>query len=797
MSITRRDFLKWTGAAGVATLLPPIFDREMKAFAALAPGEHYFLPTESRYSMCGTCDSNCGVILQLVDGVIREINGNPADVFGCQGKICVKGQSAIRNVYDPDVLKTPMIRTNPAKGMEQDPGFTPISWDEAYAIIAEKMVEAKNAEGCGPRSILCLERPNEMGRYLVDPLGTPNQTCHVDTCYLDQDATWIATFKKGKSRTFETEKSTYILSFGYDIPGKSKMAQLRSFLTAWDNGAKVVVFDPRLSTTANMADEWFAIKPGTDLAVALAMIYVIITENRYDAAYVGSYCYGFDYLEDHIVAEGYTPEWSESISGIPAGEIARIAREFAAADHPLIPTYKRDAAGPVYVNSFQLNRALMILNALVGAIESEGGFWWPRTPATPPALLGFGGTTAAYQPVDGLERVDGQHMFPFTNTMFGTSGGTGFKSKGVMAHLAEGLARAKAGIPFPDGTPSYPVKVIFSGHYNVNTFPDRNHIVDELSNPDIFIAATDNVLSNLGCLADIVLPTTWWPMDKDTFGTTDQHEIRGRFFLKDGIGPTFQKKGVGGVYKGLFDKLRAAGYWGDPVDPATPNYAVDTGALVKERMRRFGIANMGLPDTSLWSDTVNWLKANGGIWHNPNAPTPNLVLGTPSKKIELYSQALDANGHEPLPTWHEKLVERTSEDEFYLVTHHNPFHRMCKNQNDPLIMDLQPENFLHMHPDAAARFRVKTGDYVEVLGQTGKILEMRVKVIQGIRPDTVMTEHGYGHYSVGLSVARGKGVNEGDLMPDRTLQDSLDRYEYNPGMASAIGDTVVRILGKA
>jgi len=74
---------------------------------------------------------------------------------------------------------------------------------------------------------------------------------------------------------------------------------------------------------------------------------------------------------------------------------------------------------------------------------------------------------------------------------------------------------------------------------------------------------------------------------------------------------------------------------------------------------------------------------------------------------------------------------------------------------------------------------------------------MRVKVIKGIRPDTVMTEHGYGHFSKGMSVAYGKGVYDGDLMPDRTLTDSLTRYTYNPGMASAIVDAVVKILGKA
>jgi thiosulfate reductase/polysulfide reductase chain A len=822
MSITRRDFLKWTGAAGLATLLPPILDRDMKAFAAIPPGEGYFLPTESRYTMCTTCDGNCGLIMRLVDGVVREINGNPADTLGSMGKNCVKSQSAIRNIYDPDILKYPMKRTNPNKGIDEDPGFVQITWDEALTLIANAMTDAKVSVGA--KSIVCLERPAEMGRYLLDPLGTPNQICHVDTCYLDQEVAWYTTFKKIKSRTFEMEKSTYILSFGYDLPAKSKIPQLNSFLKAWDNGAKVVVFDPRLSVTANMANEWFAIKPGTDLAVVLAMIYVVINEDLYDAAYVADHCYGFTDLETHVNTEGYTPEWAAGISGIPADDIRRIAREFAAAEHPIIPTYKRDPAGPVYANSLQLNRAIITLNALVGAYESEGGYWWPRTPATPPDLRGFGGTTSTFPPLETQVRVDGQHLFPCANTMFGTSGGQGYKSKGVFAHLADGLRRARLGLQFPANPDhpepqyhvpqdSYPVKVIFSGHYNVLSFPapdkpGMTDLIEELcatkdgegKDYKIFIAATDNVLSCMCWLADVVLPTTWFPHDQNTFGTTDQHEVRARFFLRDGVPALYEKKGVGGVYKGLFDKLRAAGYWPeDPVTHVVPNYAVDTGALNKERMRQFGVAK-GLIDplTGTWQDMVNWLKAHNGIWIDPTPPSPQLNLGTDSHKIELYSQKLEHTNHEPLPTWHEKIAEPAADDEFYLVTNHNPYQRMNKNSNDPLIMDLQPENYLYIHPDVASRFGVVTGDYVRVKNPiVNKELVIRVKVIKGIRPDTVMTEHGYGHFSKGLTVAYGKGVYDGHLEPDRNVEDSLTRYAYNPGMGSAIGDAVVKILGKA
>ena len=812
MSITRRDFLKWTGVAGLSVMLPPILDRDMKAFAALPPGEGYFLPTVSKFSMCNTCDGNCGAILRIVDGVVREINGNPADVDGGRGAVCVKSQSAMRNLYDPDLLKWPLKRTNPLKGVDADPGFVKfdpdnaLNWTAANDLIATKMANAKAAYGA--KSIVVLARPVEVDRHFVDALGTPNQLCHVDTCYLTNDINAIATFGAGATRTLATEGSTYILCFGYDMPGKSKMPQLKSFLQAWDKGAKIVSFDPRLSVTANMADEWFAIKPGTDLSVVLAMIHVIINENLYDSTFVAANCYGFSDLVTHVNTQGYTPEWAEGISGIPAEEITRIAREFGGelnkpGGRPFVPLYKRDAAGPNYANSDGLVRAIYILNSLVGSIEVPGGYWWKgREQGMAPTLAVYAPTKVLYPIIDGQARVDGQHLFPAANTWLGQSGGAGpnygYKSKGSFAHLADGLERARTGATYPGGSPSYPVKVIISSRYNTTSFPNMPKLVAELCNPDaaIFTVVADNVPNNLAWLADVLLPDTWWLEASNSYGTTIQHSFRERLYLVDGVSTVSDRKGKGSILSGILSKLRTKGYWGDPLLPATPSFDVSWTPLSQERMRVFGVAKELIPSTGTYLDLVSYLNANGGIWHNP-VTTPDYTFPkTTSHKIELYSQKLAAAGHEALPTWHPKLTVAGA-GELYLLTNHNAYHRMLRNCNDPLIMDLQPENFLHIHPDVASFFDVTTGDYVEVQGGTGEIRTMRVKVIKGIRPDTAMTEHGYGSFSQLLSVAYGKGVNDGDLQPDRTTTDSLTRFAYNQSMGAHIIDNVIRILGKA
>jgi len=800
MSITRRQFLKWAGVAGLSAMIPPILDRNMVAFAELPPGEGYFVYTESKYSMCNTCDGNCGAILRIdntgVGGtqVVREINGNPADVDGGRGSVCVKSQSAMRNLYDPDLLMWPLQRTNPLKGVDQDPGFIRVTWDVANTAIAAKMSDAIST--VGRRSIVLLARPVEVDRHFVDALGTPNQLCHVDTCYLTNDINAIATFGASATRTLTTEGSTYILCFGYDMPGKSKMPQLKSFLEAWDKGAKIVVFDPRISVTASMADEWFAIKPGTDLAVVLAMIQVIINENLYDSAFVTTNCYGFSDLVTHVNTSGYSPAWAESVSGIPADEITRIAREFAGelakeGGRPFVPLYKRDAAGPNYANSDALVRAIYILNSLVGSIEVPGGYWWKgREQSMTPTLAGFAPTKVNYPNVDGSARVDGQHLFPAANTWLGKSasgaGSYGYKSKGSFAHLADGLERARTGATYPGGDPSYPIKVIISSRYNITSFPNMPKLITELCDPvaNIFTVVADNVPNNLAWLADIVLPDTWWLEAGNSYGTTVQHSFRQRLYLVDGVSTvSSDRKGKGSIFNGILEKL-----W-------PGQFNVDWTALTRERMRVFGIAKGLIGPAGTYLDLVSWLKANGGIWHNP-VTTPNYTFGTASGKIELRSQKLAAAGHEALPTWQPKLTAAGT-DELYLVVNHNAYHRMLRNCNDPLIMDLQPENFLYIHPDVASFFDVVTGDYVKVQGGTGQIRTIRVKVTAGIRPDTAMTEHGYGSFSKLLTVAYNKGVNDGDLQPDRNTVDSLTRFAYNPSMGSHIIDNVIKILAKA
>lgn len=736
MKLGRRDFLKLAGTAGLGIALP--LGEGLKAFAEaeVSPA----LWDEVRFSSCAVCDNTCGMLLHMKYDKIREIIGNPADLLGGEGKLCVKGASAMRTLYDPDRLKSPLKRTNPKKGKDEDPGWVKISWEEAFSTIGEKFGEA--ISNYGPQSALILGRPKEPETRLQKAIGTPNQVCHVDTCYLNHDMAWKVTWGAGRSWCLDLENAKYILSFGYDQPGKSKMSHLKGFLKAKDNGAKVVVFDPCFSRTANMADEWFPVKPGTDLAITLAMMNVIISEELYDKEYVANYTHGFDQLAKHV--QQYTPEWASEISTIAADDIRRIAREFATTKPAMIPTHKRDAGGPIYANSFGLAQSEIILCALVGTVERPGGFYIPRTPKVP-KVDDF--APAEYPPMTEKRRVDGQDLFPLVNKI----------RKGNFSHLAQGMLSGKP----------YPVKVGIAKQYNVTSFPNPDTIIEALKTLD-FLVVVDILHNELCQLADIVLPDVHFLEKKGSIQIRKYHALWPQIMLRDGVGALYDDKGWGSIVNGILEAI------------GKPEFKVDWKGLEEARLKSAGTSK-------------EYLKAHNGIWEDKKSPTGRTEFSTPTKKIELYSTALEKEGYEPLPAWHEKLAKPTAEYPFYFLVNHHPWFRMCKLVNDPLLMELQPENLLYMHPDAAEKIGVKTGDYVLVESPTGKSLKIAVNVTKRIRGDCVMTEHGYGHWSKEMYVAYGRGTNDGELLPERKIEDTLKIKEYNPAMPSCLLDVCVNV----
>ncbi|MFN3763238.1 MAG: molybdopterin dinucleotide binding domain-containing protein, partial [Anaerolineae bacterium] len=188
--------------------------------------------------------------------------------------------------------------------------------------------------------------------------------------------------------------------------------------------------------------------------------------------------------------------------------------------------------------------------------------------------------------------------------------------------------------------------------------------------------------------------------------------------------------------------------------------------------------------------TVEAVREAGGLWGEEKPFKPKTEFGTPSKKIELYSTVLEKNGYDPLPRWKPPRAVLSDEYPLHLLIWRRPWVRMTQTQNDPVLAEFYPENCATINPALARQIGVSEGDYVWVESPVGKI-KVRVHLSEGIRPDCVAVDHGFGHWSTGYSVAYGKGSNDGDLVPNLTVAQQLEAG--CPGMATFWEDVAVKV----
>jgi len=411
MDLSRRRFLKTLSAVGGAAAGAAV----MTASAGVVRGGDGPPPgpdnLEQRYgreagewipSCCNGCGGQCGILAHVVDGAVVKIEPNPwnpnnyanisTDFFADydptigvrQGaSICPKGNASIFSLYDPDRVARPRKRTNPRKGVDVDPGWLEISWDQAIEEIAAKLRSIRDAGH--PEKLLWWSEDHAFTHPQQDfcaLFGTPNYSNHSNLCDVERKASFR--MMMGDERPLaDFIQSKYILLFGWNPTSALKWIHLGRIITqALERGARMVVVDPYLSDTAAKAHEWVPIRPATDGALALAMAHVIIRDGLYDEAFVATWTAGFEEYRRFVADK--TPEWAEPITTVPAKTIERLAHDFATTRPALADAW----SGPgQHTNGVQGGRAIALLNALVGTIDHPGGMMIPdrRGPKWSPA----------------------------------------------------------------------------------------------------------------------------------------------------------------------------------------------------------------------------------------------------------------------------------------------------------------------------------------------------------------------------------------------------------------------------
>ncbi|HJW84627.1 MAG TPA: molybdopterin-dependent oxidoreductase, partial [Anaerolineae bacterium] len=378
IQFTRRSFLKGTAATLGALGLAGAGFSTASAAAAEPVRLTYdkIVPT-----MCEMCVWRCGVWAKVRDGKVVKLEGNPYHPHS-KGRLCARGQSGIMNAYDPDRIKYPLIRI----GARGEGRFRRATWDEALDLVANRMLEIKAKYG--PEAMIFSATHNlsqPLFENLLYGFGSPNYGTQRSLCFNAMVVANLMTYGvEEPGRDYRTAK--YIIYTGRNMLEAISTSETSDLVEAIARGAHVVVLDPRFTKTASKA-EWLPIKPGADLAFHLALLNVIVGEGRHNREFVETNTLGFDELKTAVTQ--HTPEWAAPICGVDAGTIRRIARDFAAAgpDAMAHPGWRTSN----FVNSFQTERAIAILNGLVGNWQrtlvngggEEGGVTLCK-PAQPP-----------------------------------------------------------------------------------------------------------------------------------------------------------------------------------------------------------------------------------------------------------------------------------------------------------------------------------------------------------------------------------------------------------------------------
>lgn len=669
---------------------------------------------------CELCPNKCSVIAVVENGLIRKLNPNPENPKS-RGMLCARGNAGLLQVYDPNRLRQPLIRTG-ARGAGQ---WREASWDEAFDYTAQKLSAVK--EKYGPQGSLWSSTEafaEVFFKNLGMAFGSPNIVRHPTLC--------LASVNLAYSMTFGTVPSFDLLNANYVIMAGAN--RFEAFITpdtmdlidsTMNRKTRLVCLDPRFTVTASKADEWFALKPGSDLAFILAMLHVIIGEQRHDKEFVANYCQGFDELAEHV--KPYTPEWAESQTEIPASAIARIAREFSdAAPRAVFYSGRRSSW---YQNDFQMRRAQAILNAVVGNWDRPGGM-------VPNGKVALG--EYMFLPWDDptaprIDEID--QAFPLAA-----------KGDGAYLKLRENVLAAKP----------YPVKAwMIAKQDPVSALPDQSKTLRMIDQMD-FIGVIDIQMSDTAWYADVVFPESTY------LERTDPVE------MLPGIWPV-------AVYRQPVVK---------PVHITKPCLEIVQGLA-----KRMGLAQYFDYTIEQWNEaTAKELPvempmeylAKHGVYSPPGGPvygatlTPEHRFVTQSGKIELYSGRLKEAGYDPLPVFQPAAPPPSGS--FRLLVGRKAYYTHANSTSNPWLFDFAPENFLWMNPAAADTAGVADGDMTEVSSAVGSV-RLRVKLSQEIRPDCVFMLHGFGKRSPWLKRAYHRGGADAAL-----IETAWDKVSGNAAM---------------
>jgi thiosulfate reductase/polysulfide reductase chain A len=659
-------------------------------------------------TFCEMCFWRCGGIAHVRDGKLWKFEGNPVDPQS-RGRLCPRGTGAVGSHYDPDRLQKPLIRRG-ERGKEQ---WTAVTWDEAFTYIAERMQKIKAAHG--PESIAMFNHGIGV-RFIQHVLKSYGCTNFAGPsfaqCRGPRDVGFTLTFGSGLGSPEPTdiENTDCLVLIGSHLGENMHNTQVQEFAQAIERRIPIIVVDPRFSVAASKAKYWLPIKPGTDIALLLAWMNVMVTEGRYDKAFVEKYGHGFDKFAAEI--RQYTPEWAAAETGIDAAMIRTTAREFAARRPASIVHPGRRVNW--YGDDTQRSRAIALVNALLGNWGRKGGLYLStgfKLPAYPLPKYPKSDRPLADNP-------DGER-YPFAD-------------EAVTTGIRETTLTGKP----------YPIKGWFVYSSNImQALPDPAETLKAIQSLDLLVVI-DTLPSDIAGYADVVLPEVMFLERYDELLTGWGRQ--GWLALRQPVvAPPDDQKPGWWIAKQLADKLG--------IGDCMPFKDIEEYLAAR-------VTKGGLDFAALKRE---------GVMLAPKQPTTveeglELSFDTPSEKVEFWSDQLKEKGFDPVPKY--TRHEEAPDGYFRLITGRAPVHTFSRTQTNPLLHDLMAENAVWVNTSTAGKLGLKNGQYVTLKNQDGATSDrVKVKATQRIRPDTVYLVYGFGTRNPMAKGAYRKGASAAHL----------------------------------
>ena len=664
------------------------------------------------YSVCTICDIGCQLRAETEDGKLKRMiaHDNPA----LARNVCYKGTAAPHIHNHAERLRTPLKRVG-ERGADQ---WEEISYEQAMDEIAEKL--QKVVAKYGPETLAVstsgwnTQTTHSMDRRFMNALGTPNYLSGVSLCAGNTAAVNKLTY--GWFPFADISNSKCVVLFGHN-PRKHSWTPIFNMINqARANGAKVIVLDPRISDQAEKADMHLRLRSGTDAAMCLGWLKVIIDEELYDKEFVADFTVGFEALRKRV--DEYPLERVSEITGVPADQIAEAARAYATADSACIPW---TPITDMQISSTSAIRLHSILRALTGNLDVPGG----------ELMGGFNPNYISESQLAMHEMLAPQQkakqlgadthpaytyraqemLHPHTERVYGY-GYADLVMGCYMANPSKTFAAMATEQP-------YAVKAFFAlGNNALMSYPNQHQILKGLLNQEL-IVAHEIFMTPTAMLADYVLPG-------DVF--SERNHVADSWSWR--LGLTVSQKAV------------------EPPEQATSTYQFwhDLG-------HRMGFAELFPWETI--EDVLDYRLSPSGqsfaefsdknyMYVEPPEYRSYRKNGfaTPSGKVELSSSVLDDLGFDPLPYYREgPAVSADYPYHVFTGVREDPFFQTGQRQVK-VLRDRCPSPKLFLHPIDAAKEGVVDNDWVKLKTATGEV-SAKVLVQESMKEGHIRVPHGW------------------------------------------------------